>query len=123
MTVRNDGGILGGREVSWVDKAHRRNKVARDVEKVLKDKRFIEANNRREEQAVLQSMCWMAFIGCEYLEMQHRYKKNGMEKFLKFLKGRMEEIGEDEQYFKDVIEYYKSTYDLDVAAIMGVKIG
>ena len=55
----------GGREVSWVDKAHRRNKVARDVEKVLKDKRFIEASNRREEQAVLQSMCWMAFIGCE----------------------------------------------------------
>ena len=78
---------------------------------------------RREEQAVLQSMCWMAFIGCEYLEMQHRYKKNGMEKFLKFLKGRMEEIGEDEQYFKDVIEYYKSTYDLDDATIMGVKIG
>lgn len=109
--------------MSWVDKAHRRNKVARDVEKVLKDKRFIEASNRREEQAVLQSMCWMAFIGCEYLKMQHRYKKNGMEKFLKFLKGRMEEIGEDEQYFKDVIEYYKSTYDLDVATIMGVKIG
>ncbi len=111
------------RENVEVDKAHRRNKVARDVEKVLKDKRFIEASNRREEQAVLQSMCWMAFIGCEYLEMQHRYKKNGMEKFLKFLKGRMEEIGEDEQYFKDVIEYYKSTYDLDVATIMGVKIG
>ena len=37
--------------MSWVDKAHRRNKVARDVEKVLKDKRFIEASNRREEQA------------------------------------------------------------------------
>lgn len=49
MTVRNDGGILGGKEVSWVDKTHRRNKVARDVEKVLKDKRFIEASNRREE--------------------------------------------------------------------------
>ena len=49
--------------MSWVDKAHRRNKVARDVEKVLKDKRFIEANNRREEQAVLQAMCWIAFIG------------------------------------------------------------
>lgn len=43
--------------MSWVDKAHRRNKVARDVEKVLKDKRFIEVSNRREEQAVLQSMC------------------------------------------------------------------
>lgn len=35
--------------MSWIDKAHRRNKVARDVEKVLKDKRFIEASNRREE--------------------------------------------------------------------------
>ena len=62
--------------MSWVDKAHRRNKVARDVEKVLKDKRFIEASNRREEQAVLQSMCWMAFIGYEYLEMQQE-ERNG----------------------------------------------
>lgn len=61
--------------MSWVDKAHRRNKVAKDVDKILKDKRFIEANNHREEQAVLQAMCWLAFIGCEYLEMQHRYKK------------------------------------------------
>lgn len=109
--------------MSWVDKAHRRNKVARDVDRVLKDKRFIEANNRREEQAVLQAMCWLAFIGCEYLEMKHRYKKNGLIKFLEFVRGRMEEIGEDEQYFKDVVEYYKDSYDLDVATTLGVKIG
>ena len=42
---------------------------------------------------------------------------------LAMAEGTIREIGEDEQYFKDVIEYYKSTYDLDVAAIMGVKIG
>lgn len=109
--------------MSWVDKAHRRNKVAKDVDKILKDKRFIEANNHREEQAVLQAMCWLAFIGCEYLEMQHRYKKNGLTRFLKFVKGRMEEIGNDEKYFKDIVEYYKKNHDLDVATTLGVKIG
>lgn len=109
--------------MSWVDKAHRRNKVAKDVDKILKDKRFIEANNHREEQAALQAMCWLAFIGCEYLEMQHRYKKNGLTRFLKFVKGRMEEIGDDEKYFKDIVEYYKKNHDLDVATTLGVKIG
>ena len=47
------GGILGGREVSWVDKAHRRNKVARDVEKVLKDNRLIGHGRRWKNDFIL----------------------------------------------------------------------
>lgn len=108
--------------MSWVDKAHRKNQVHKLVEQAMNSKEFKDARKEDMEQSVLKAFCRFCFVGCEYMELKHGYKKKGLENFLKFAKGRIEEIGDDEKYLMEVIDYYKENYDLDVATTLGVEI-
>lgn len=100
--------------MSWADKAHKKHQIHKLVEQAMNSKEYQEAKKDDMQQSALKAFCRFCFIGCEYLELKHGYRKNGLENFLKFAKGRVEEIGEDESYFEDVAKYYREEVGLDV---------
>ncbi|MCB5881043.1 hypothetical protein LIR45_01395 [Lachnospiraceae bacterium EP-SM-12S-S03] len=107
--------------MSWADKAHKKHQIHKLVEQAMNSKKYQDAEREKQQQAALRAFCRFCFIGCEYLELKHGYRKNGLENFLKFAKGRVEEIGEGEKYFEDAAKYYKEEIDLDVMGILRMK--
>lgn len=108
--------------MGWADKAHKRHKIDSMIKQAMNTPEYQEAKRKDMEQATLKALCRLCFLGCEYLELKHGYKHNGLLKFLDFAKGRMEEIGEDENYFVDVSKYYKEEHNLDVLLELGCEL-
>jgi hypothetical protein len=62
------------------------------------------------------------FIGLIWLEMNFRCKRNGLVKFLEFVKGTMADIEGDEDFFRDSNKYYVEKYNLDVMEYLGLAL-
>lgn len=107
--------------MSWADKAHKKHQIHKLVEQAMNSKEYQDARKEDMQQGALKAFCRFCFIGCEYMELKHGYKKNGLENFLKFAKGRIEEIGEDESYFEDAAKYYREEVGLDVMGTLRMK--
>lgn len=108
--------------MGWVDKAHKKAKVDKMVETVMNSPKYKEALKKDMEQAALQGLRRFCFLACEFLELRHGYKHNGLEGFLDWTRCRVQEIGEDETYFEDAEKYYKEYHNLDVLKELGMRI-
>ena len=108
--------------MSCVDKAHKKHQLQKKIEQAMKSPEFQIAHKKELEQAVLKAFCLFCFVGCEYLEYKHGYKKNGLQSFLELVKTRVEEIGDDDRYIDDVSAYYKDNYNLDVLEYLGLLV-
>lgn len=94
-------------------------KVTREI---MSSSAYQEARKKDMEQAALQAYMSFCIIACDFLELNHRYKKNGLTKFLKFASKRLKYVEENENYFLEMNEMYKDEMDLDVLGLLGMSI-
>lgn len=106
--------------MSWVDKAHKKNKMHKMIDEAMKSEKYQKARKADIEQAALKGLARFIFIALLYLEMVFRCKKKAFLKFLDFVKKTLEEIGEDPEFLKASNEYFKKTYELDVMDCLGM---
>ena len=106
--------------MSYWDKIRRKEANRKVTQEVINSPEFKEYMRQHEEQAVINALARFAFMMCEFLETRHGYKKQGMLKALKFVRGCLEYTTDNETFFKDGYEYFKSEYDLDVLAELGL---
>lgn len=107
--------------MSWTDRELKKHKVNKLASEIVNSPAYKEAQRKDKEQQVLLALARLTFISCEYLELKHGYKKNGLKNFIEFVKNRMTEIGNDLEYFTDVQKYYGSI-GLDVMKELGMEI-
>lgn len=93
-----------------------KHKMHKQVEEVLRSPEYREMQREIEAKNVSIAIGKLAFIGCEFLENNHGYKKTGLKKFLKYLLDCLEYTSEDEEFFLTHDKYYKEMMDLDVLA-------
>lgn len=109
--------------MGWREKQLEKHRMHKLLEQVIKSPEYREERRKWEEQAVLQALLRFTFIGLVYMETNFHCKKNGFIKFLDFLKGTIDDIGnEDEDYFIASNKYYKENFNLDVAEYLGLGI-
>lgn len=108
--------------MGWADKAHKKHKIDSMIRQAMNTPEYQAAKKKDVEQATLKALCGFCFLGCEYLELKHGYKKNGLANFLDFAKGRMKELGSDETYFSDAKKYYMEELNLDVLGALGYEL-
>ena len=108
--------------MSWVDKAHKRNKIDKMIKEAMNRQEYQEARRYDMQQATLRALCRFSFVGCIYLEMVFRCKRKGLTKWLDFVKKNVEEIGNDTEFISASNKYYKENFDLDVMNYLGMKL-
>ena len=99
-----------------------RQQLRQQIEEVMNSPQYLKAREIDRQQAALQALFRFCFLTCEYLELKHGYKKNGLENFLKFAKLRVIEIGNEEEddAFEADNKYYIDNYNLDVLGAFGL---
>ena len=105
-----------------VASALKRHEMHRMIDEIMQTPKYQEARRIDNEQATLRALCRFCFMACEYLELKHGYKTNGLQSFLKFAKLRVIEIGKDEDAFESDNKYYIENYNLDVMGFLGLEI-
>lgn len=108
--------------MGWADKELQKHRMRKQIDQVLNSPEYREERRKWEEQAVLQALLKFVFIGLIWLEMNFRCKRNGLIKFLEFVKGTMADIDGDEEFFKDSNDYYIENYNLDVMEYLGMAL-
>ena len=99
--------------------AHRKAEIMRLIKVAMKSPEFQKMYQKDLEQAVLQAMCKFAFIGCEWLDLEHEYQRDDFLRFAEWLRVRYIELGDDEGYLRDVSKYYKDKHDADIMRVLG----
>ena len=112
------------RAPSWssINNAISRKNMHKMIDDIMQTPKYQEARRIDNEQATLRALCRFCFMACEYLELKHGYKANGLQSFLKFAKLRVVEIGNDEDAFESDSKYYKENYNLDVMGFLGLEM-
>lgn len=109
--------------MGWAEKALERHKTKKQIEEIMNSPEYKELQRKQDEQAVLQALGRFCCIACDFLELKHNYKGNGLKNFLAFVLKRMCYTGEDEKYFLDYCEYVKEEYKVDILGELGLEIG
>ena len=99
--------------------AFRRAEINRLIRQAMQSPQFKEMRRKEMEQAVLQAMTKFAFIGCEWLDLEHEYHHDDFLRFAEWLRVRYIELGDDEGYLRDVSKYYKDKHDADIMRVLG----
>lgn len=108
--------------MSWAEKELRKHRLKKELDKLLNSPEYKAMQKRDEQRIVLHAFARFCYLGCEYLEMKHRYGKRGLLDWLDFAKVRIVEIAEDDTYYTDAKNYYKEYHDLDVLEFLGLSI-
>lgn len=108
--------------MGYLDKMRQREAKRKMAQDVMNSPEFKEYMRQHDEQAVINALARFAFMMCEFLETRHGYKKQGMLKALKFVRGCLEYTEDNENFFVDNDKYYKEEYDLDVLAELGMGV-
>lgn len=106
--------------MGYFDKARKREANRKMTQEVLNSPEFKEYMRKHEEQAVLNAFGRFCFIMCGFLETRHGYKKEGLLKFLNFVRVSLSCTEDDENFFKEYCNYYKDEYNLDVLDELGL---
>lgn len=108
--------------MSWADKQLKKHKIHKMVEQAMNTEKYKEARKIDQQQAALKALCRFCFLACEYLELKHGYKEQGLKNFLKFARLRVNEIGKEDDAIGDDAKYYIENYNLDVLGMLGLEI-
>lgn len=108
--------------MGYLDKMRQREAKRKLAEEVMNTPEFKEFMRQQEEQAVLNALARFAFMMCGFLETRHGYKKEGLKKFLDFVKVSLKETDGNEDFFIGYDSYYKSELGLDVLAELGMAL-
>ena len=106
-----------------MQKAQRQKQINNLIKDVMKDPRYIQAQKKTEEQAALRAYARFCMMACDFLQLKHGYGKKRMLIFLEFCSKRLDyTIEEDEKYFEEMNEMFKSEIGLDVLGCLGMDI-
>lgn len=108
--------------MGWADQQLKKHRMHKQIDEALNSPKYKEERRKWEEQAVLQALLKFVFIGLIWLEMNFRCKRNGLVKFLEFVKGTMADINDDQDFFLDSNKYYIEKYNLDVMDYLGMAL-
>lgn len=86
--------------MSWVDKAHKKNKICKTIDAAMKDPRYQMAEKKKIQDATWEAFDRFILISADYLHRECRYGKNRLLKFLKFAVYQVKCIETDPEYFK-----------------------
>ena len=106
--------------MSYLDKVHKKAQAEKMIAQIMSSQQYKEA--KRQEN--LQTFALLCLVTCDFLELNHRYKTNGLLKWLRFAEKRMKYIAEDDEgYCEAMNDYIRDAHGIDVLASLGVKIG
>ena len=108
--------------MSWTDKALKRAKAEKMAMEIMNSKKYKDAKKYDMEQAAMKAYCRFILVGCDFLQMKHNYKKNGIRHFLQYATDVMKYTLEDENYFEDMNNVMIDECGIDVMAALGVMI-
>lgn len=86
--------------MSWVDKAHRKNKTHKLVEQAMRDPRYVKEQKKYLDDATMKAFDSFLLISADFLYRRHNYGKNGLLKYIDFVVEQMHYIESDEEYFR-----------------------
>ena len=74
-------------------------------------------------QITIEAYCRFCLIACDYLQIKHNYKKNGMMNFLNYASKIMKNIGNEDfnDYFRDINEVMIEECGIDVMGVLGLE--
>lgn len=102
-----------------MNRASRRQKNKRAnkmINEIMNHPRYKEIKQKYRDEAVLDAYYAFCFVACEFLGEKHRYKREGMLKFLEYANSMLYEI--DEDFFVRKTEEFKDKYSIDLPAVM-----
>lgn len=85
--------------MSWVDKAHKKNKIHKMVDEAMKDPRYLEAAKKQIDDATEEAFNKFLLISTDYLHRFCGYGKKRMLKYIEFVVYQMHCIETDSEYF------------------------
>ena len=108
--------------MAWTDKALKRAKAEKMAKEIMSSKKYQDARKADMEQAALNAYCRFCLVACDYLQIRHGYKKNGIKAFLKYATEVMQYTTEDDQYFEDMNNVMIDECGIDVLEALGMKV-
>lgn len=108
--------------MAYTSKFEKRARTEKIIKEIMNSESYKQARKKDQEQAALQAYMFFCVISCDFLELKHGYKKNGLIKFLKFASQRLKYVEENEYYFLEMVDMFKEEMDLDVLELLGMKI-
>lgn len=108
--------------MGYLSKMQKQAQIHKMIQTAMNTPQYKEARRKDMEQAALQAYMSFCIIACDYLELTHRYKKNGLMKFLAFASKRLKYVEENESYFVEMNDMFRDEMGLDVLAVLGLKI-
>ena len=108
--------------MSWADKALKKHKAEKMAMEIINSKKYQEAKKQDMEQAALNAYCRFILVACDFLQINYRCKRKGIEKFLKYAKEIMQYTLEDDQYFEDMNQVMIDECGIDVLYELGFKV-
>lgn len=108
--------------MGWADKALKKHKVEKMTMEIIKSKKYQDAKRADMEQAALNAYCRFCLVACDYLQIRHNYKKNGIKNFLKYASEVMQYTLEDDKYFEDMNQVMIDECGIDVMDALGMKV-
>jgi hypothetical protein len=107
--------------MSWADKALRKHKLQKEIDRAMADPRYKEMKRKEDEELVWRAFGTFCRLGCEFLEFRHRYGHDGLLYFIDWMRGRTMEIADTPDYYDYTDQYYLEKYNLDLGQEIGVK--
>ncbi|MBR5004607.1 MAG: hypothetical protein IKY14_04020 [Erysipelotrichaceae bacterium] len=92
------------------------------INEIMNSDTYKQARKKEMEQAMLRGYIAFALQGCDFLELKHRYGKNGFKNFCDFLLNRVQYIIENEDYFIEMNQMFIEEHEFDVLEYLGFKI-
>ena len=109
--------------MGYLDKMHKRARNEKIIKEIMNSYEYKQAQKKDLEQAGMRAYCNFCLMACDFLELRHGYKKNGLNKFLAFALERMKYLSdENEKYYEEMNDYFKKTFDVDVLQEMGMRV-
>ena len=94
-------------------------KIARQI---MESPMYRKARREDQEQATLDAYCKFILIACDFLQIRHNYKRQGMINFLKYATECIHYLtDEDANYFDDMNQVMIDECGIDVMGYLGVK--
>ena len=100
--------------------AYRRAELNALIDQAMKSDKFQAMLNQMMEEASIKAMCRLTFLGCEWGELEYDYKREDIERFVKWMLVRFNGVYEDDAYVKDASKYYKEKHGVDVLNLLGL---
>lgn len=86
--------------MSWVDKAHQKERLRKMVDTAMKDPRYQDAAKKQIENATREAFDKFLLISADYLHRNCGYGKRRILKFIDFVVYQMHCVEDDPEYFQ-----------------------